>query len=104
MPAGQTKVHEYPAPAGDTMWVQALAGTTSSAGQTVRLNDTAPTTDRWNYAIVELKPASAPAPPTMTTVPNVVGSTQTAAILPQILSDLQGKGYRLVTVTEILAD
>jgi len=32
------------------------------------------------------------------------GSTQTEAILPAILSDLQGKGYRLVTVTEVLAD
>jgi peptidoglycan/xylan/chitin deacetylase (PgdA/CDA1 family) len=32
------------------------------------------------------------------------GSTQTAAILPEILRDLQGRGYRIVTVTEILAD
>jgi len=94
VPAGQTKVHEYPAPAGDTMWVQALAGSTSSAGQTVRLNDTAPTTDRWNYAIVELKPASAPAPPTMTTVPNVVGSTQTAA-----QSAISAAGLTVGTVT-----
>ena len=32
------------------------------------------------------------------------GSTQTEAILPDILRDLQGKGFRLVTVTEILRD
>ena len=78
--AGQTKVHEFLAPAGDTMWVQSLTGATTSAGQTVRLNDTTPTTDRWNYAIVELKASGAPAPPpTMATVPNVVGQTQAAA-------------------------
>ena len=32
------------------------------------------------------------------------GSTQTATILPEILRDLHGKGFRLVTGTEILAD
>jgi peptidoglycan/xylan/chitin deacetylase (PgdA/CDA1 family) len=32
------------------------------------------------------------------------GSTQTAEILPAILSDLQGRGFRLVTVTEVIAD
>ena len=32
------------------------------------------------------------------------GSPQSAAILPEILRDLQGKGFRLVTVTEVLAD
>jgi peptidoglycan/xylan/chitin deacetylase (PgdA/CDA1 family) len=32
------------------------------------------------------------------------GSDQTAAVLPQIIADLQGKGFRLVTVSEILRD
>jgi beta-lactam-binding protein with PASTA domain len=54
VPAGQTKVHEFLAPSGDTFWVQALNGTTASAGATVTLNDSAPTTDQWNFAIVEL--------------------------------------------------
>ncbi len=32
------------------------------------------------------------------------GSAQTAAVLPDILRDLQGKGFKLVTVSEILRD
>jgi len=55
VPAGQTKVHEFLAPSGDTMWMQMLNATTSGAGVTATLNDTAPTTDQWNFAIVEIK-------------------------------------------------
>jgi peptidoglycan/xylan/chitin deacetylase (PgdA/CDA1 family) len=32
------------------------------------------------------------------------GSTQTAAVLPQIISDLKEKGFKLVTVTELLRE
>jgi hypothetical protein len=55
VPAGQTKVHEFLAPTGDTFWVQAMNATTSAAGATVTINDTAPAADQWNFAIVELK-------------------------------------------------
>ena len=55
VPAGQTKVHEFLAPSGDTMWMQMLNATTSGAGVTATLNDTAPTTDQWNFEIVEIK-------------------------------------------------
>jgi len=55
VPTGQTKLHEFLAPSGDTMWMQALNATTAAAGTTVTLNDTAPTTDQWNFAIVEIK-------------------------------------------------
>jgi hypothetical protein len=55
VPAGQTKVHEYIAPTGDTFWVQSLNAATSGIGVTATINDTAPTTDHWNYAIVEVK-------------------------------------------------
>ena len=55
IPAGQVKVHEFLAPSGDTMWSQALVGTSSAAGATVTLKSTAPTNDQWNFAIVEIK-------------------------------------------------
>jgi hypothetical protein len=55
LPAGQTKVHEFFAPTGDTFWVQAANSVTSAAGAPVTLNATAPTTDQWNIAIVEVK-------------------------------------------------
>jgi len=80
IPAGQTKVHEFVDTAvGDTFWVQALGGATSSAGASVALSTTAPTTDQWNFAAVELKPAAASTPPVMVTVPNVVNQTQATA-------------------------
>jgi len=55
VPAGQTKVHEFLAPSGDTMWMQSLNATTAPAGSTVTLNDTAPANDQWNFAIVEIR-------------------------------------------------
>jgi hypothetical protein len=35
--------------------VQALNAATTAAGATVTINDTAPTGDQWNFAIVEVK-------------------------------------------------
>ena len=32
------------------------------------------------------------------------GSVQTATVLPQIIADLTAKGFRLVTITELLRD
>jgi hypothetical protein len=55
VPTGQTKLHEFLAPSGDTMWMQMLNATTAPAGTTVTLNDTAPTADQWNFAIVEIR-------------------------------------------------
>jgi beta-lactam-binding protein with PASTA domain len=76
VPAGQTKIHEFLAPTGDTMWVQALNGTTLAAGSSVALNDTAPTADQWNFASVEVMSG---APPATVTVPGVTGVVQVIA-------------------------
>jgi hypothetical protein len=54
--ANQTKVDEYLASAGDTFWVQRLNAMSGSAGQTITVNDTAPTADRWNFAAIEILP------------------------------------------------
>ena len=50
--------------AGDAYWVQGSSTVSSAVGQQVTLNDTAPTTDQWNLAAVEVTPASAPPPDT----------------------------------------
>jgi hypothetical protein len=55
--AGQTIVHQYLTPTGDTYWVQMLNGATPVAGTSVTLNDTAPTSDRFNLTLVEVLPA-----------------------------------------------
>ena len=57
--ANQTKVDEYLAPAGDTFWVQRqTAPNTGGSLIPVTINDTAPTNDRWNLAIIEIPPAT----------------------------------------------
>jgi beta-lactam-binding protein with PASTA domain len=92
IPAGQTKVHEFVDTAvGDTFWVQAANGTTGAAGSSVTLNATAPTTDQWNLAAIELTPGAAPS---TVAVPNVVGLTQAAA-----QSAVAGAGLTAGTVT-----
>jgi hypothetical protein len=56
VPAGQTKLHEFFAPTGDTFWVQAGNAAVAAAGTTVTLNATVPApADQFNFLIVELK-------------------------------------------------
>jgi hypothetical protein len=58
---GQAMVHEYLSAFGDTWWVQRLTSSTPTAGSSVTVNDTVPTTDRWNLTIVEvLAPLNGP--------------------------------------------
>jgi hypothetical protein len=56
---GQTMVHQFLSSAGDTYWVQRQNAPTPVSGTSVTINDTAPTTDRYDLAIVELLPSLA---------------------------------------------
>jgi hypothetical protein len=96
--AGQTKVDEYLAPAGDTMWVQRQNAATPLPGTAVTLSDTAPTTDRWNFAAVAVMPSVTDnQPPTAPT--GLAAGTVTASKVPlswTASSDDQGvAGYRV---------
>jgi beta-lactam-binding protein with PASTA domain len=74
--ADQVLVHQWvDSGVGDTFWVQARSAPMSAAGSIATINDTAPTTDLWNLAAVEILTSSAP----LSTVPNVAGLTQAAA-------------------------
>jgi beta-lactam-binding protein with PASTA domain len=54
--AGQTRIHQFLAPSGDTFWMQSLNSTTTPAGTSVTLNATAAgVADQWNMAVVEIK-------------------------------------------------
>jgi hypothetical protein len=53
--SGQTLMHQFLTPSGDTYWVQMTSVPTPAAGTTVTINDTAPTTDRYNLAIAEVR-------------------------------------------------
>jgi hypothetical protein len=55
--SGQTLVDEYLTADSDSLWVQRQTVSTPLAGTTVTINDIAPTTDRWNLAVVEILPA-----------------------------------------------
>ena len=53
----QTIVHQYLSTLGDTYWAQRQSSTTPTSGTAVTINDTAPTTDRYNFSICEILPA-----------------------------------------------
>jgi hypothetical protein len=55
--AGHTMVHQWVDTAiGDTFWVQTPAARIELAGTAVTIGVTAPTADRWNFAVVEIVP------------------------------------------------
>jgi hypothetical protein len=56
--ANQSLVHQYLASVGDTYWVQKQNAPTAASGTQVFVNDTAPTTDRFNLSIVEILPST----------------------------------------------
>ena len=56
--SSQTMVDQFLSPSGDTFWTQSQTAPTPAAGTTVAINDTAPSGDRFNLAIVEILPAS----------------------------------------------
>lgn len=53
--SGQTLVHQYFPPVGDTYWLQRTTNATPLAGTSVTISDTAPTGDRYNLAICEIR-------------------------------------------------
>jgi hypothetical protein len=55
--AGQTLVHQWVDTGNsNTFWVQSTTAPTPGSGTAVQVNDTGPTTDRWNLAAVEVRP------------------------------------------------
>ncbi len=91
---GQTLIHQYLAPVGDTYWMQRMTAPTPLSGTSVTINDTAPGTHRYNLDIVEVLPAS---PPTLSlSMPAVslsaIQGSLTAATFPVTVSNIGGGG------------
>jgi hypothetical protein len=82
--SNQTIVHQFLAPVGDTYWVQRLNSATPLSGTSVTMNDTAPTSDRYNLSICEILPAGNSGTPTYsisgTVSPLSVGSGATLTL------------------------
>lgn len=64
----QTILHQDLTSVGDTYWVQMQNNPTPLSGTTVTVNDTAPTSDRYNLSLVEVLPALIDVPPTAPSV------------------------------------
>jgi uncharacterized repeat protein (TIGR01451 family) len=72
--SNQTKVDEFlSTQTGDTFWVQRQTATTPRAGTMVTINDTAPTSDQYNLAVIEI-PASPSAAPDLTVTKTHTGT------------------------------
>jgi hypothetical protein len=69
---GQTLTNQYWSPTNDTYWMQRQNNTTPASGTTVTINDTAPSSDRYNLAIVEILPGNA-APPVINSLSPTAG-------------------------------
>jgi hypothetical protein len=64
LPAGQAMVHQYLATIGDSYWVQEESTPTPLSGTPVTVNDTSPTSDRYNLSLVEILPPAGTVPDT----------------------------------------
>ncbi|HXI28300.1 MAG TPA: hypothetical protein VNG89_07755, partial [Vicinamibacterales bacterium] len=95
--AGQSPLHSF-LPTGATYWSQTLTTTVATAGSVATINDTAPTTDRYNIAAVEVLPAVA----TNLTVALPPGTEQddvmiaSIAVTPNVASITAPAGWNLV--------
>ncbi len=67
---------------GNTVWVQDRTNTVATAGTQVVLSDTYPTADRWDYAAVEIDPASSLNTPSTTTSTAAPSTTTTSSAAP----------------------
>jgi hypothetical protein len=88
--ANQAIVHQFLTPAGDTYWVQMQNASTPTSGTSVSINDTAPTGDRYNLAIVEVLPGTVTSgtPPSVTlTSPASSGTVTTLATVSATATD-----------------
>jgi uncharacterized protein (TIGR03437 family) len=101
--AGQTLIHQYLSSAGDTFWVQRQTTAAPLSGSAVTVNDTAPTSDRYNLSAVEI--LAAPAGGTGgallgKAVDREISSTATAPVAPTLTHEgtLQASTFTLASI------
>ena len=92
----QSLVQQYLTSTGDTYWVQKQNSTTPLSGTSITINDTAPTSDRYNLSIVEVLPSTGPPPPTYSiagTVSGTAAATVTGLFRPlTVVTTTDGSG------------
>ncbi|MCU1270103.1 MAG: repeat/fibronectin type domain protein [Acidobacteriaceae bacterium] len=91
--SGQTLVHQILTSSGDTYWVQRQTTTTPVSGTAVKINDTAPTGDRYNLSIAEVLPSlsgGGGTPPTVSITAPAAGATVTGNTTVSATASSQG--------------
>jgi|HubBroStandDraft_4_1064222.scaffolds.fasta_scaffold00167_6 hypothetical protein len=90
---GQSLVHQYLTPFGDTYWMQMQSATTPNSGTVVSISDTAPTGDRFNLSAVEVLPSLGgnPPPPTVNLIAPASGTT--VALTTTVAANATDAGY-----------
>jgi hypothetical protein len=73
-------VHQVLTTLGDTYWVQMLTNSVPVSGTSVTINDTAPTTDRYNLSIVEILAAQS-GPPTWSISGTIFGGASSTVVV-----------------------
>lgn len=91
---GQTLVHQFLTAAGDTYWVQMQTAPIALGGTATEVNDTAPTTDRYNLSGVEVLAATGGA-----TSFSVSGSITPGSVANGSTVNLQQNGSTIATAT-----
>ena len=102
--SAQRLVHQFLTSTGDTYWVQMQNNPTPNNGTSVSINDTAPTSDRYNLSICEVLPGSGsgggnPTPPTVSLTAPAAGVVTNLSTLWALASDARG-----VTGVQFLLD
>jgi hypothetical protein len=105
---GQTMISQWlDSRTGDTYWSQYVNTPSTSVGQTVTLNDTAPTTDQWNMAAVEVLPSASstpppPSPPMVAISAPSAGQTVSGTI--QVSANATASGGATISSVQVLLD
>lgn len=99
---GQTIVHQDLSPSGDTYWVQIQMAPTPLLNTPIFINDTAPTTDRYNLAVVEVLPApgNSQAPPAVSITSPAPNSS--IASLTTVTASVSDTNYSIEKVQFVL--
>ncbi len=99
----QTALSQYLDTTGDTYWAQYTSTPGPAAGQTITVNDTAPASDQWNLAAVEVKAAaSTTGPPAVMITTPTAGSTVSGTI--PITATTSTQGGATVASVQLLVD
>jgi hypothetical protein len=101
---GQALIHQVLTSSGDTYWVQRQINPTPVSGTAVKINDTAPTGDRYNLAIAEILPGlsgGTGTPPTVSISSPASGATVSATTTVSANAASQGS---TITGVQFLLD